>query len=186
MIFVGTPDPKLNLWNLLENPGAESEFDFWKQIGDTPVIIDSNGSFHSGIYPTNGRSCFAGGYTTIGTRSQLLQTIDLLGIPTDQIDTGILQIEISFSYQTWHHTNRTDDTVEIDVIFFSNSSNVIGRIHSDKLICRISNPKWCHYKNVFSLPSGTRLISYIMIFSNNDRIDTSIDGYIDDNSVIFL
>ena len=186
MIFVGTDETRVISWNLLDNPGAESQLDHWIQIGDTPVITDSNGSFHSDIYPYKGRSCFAGGYTELGTRSQLLQSIDLLNSTNDQIDSGTLQLEISFHYQTWHHPNRTDDIIEVDVIFFTNSLNIIDRIHTGELICRISNPKWCYYRKSFPLPSDTRTIYYIMIFSKNDRTDTSLDVYIDENSLMII
>lgn len=167
--------------NLILNPGAESQFDHWQQVGDSPVLIDSDGSFHAGYYPQSGNSCFAGGYSKLGSQSRLRQSIKLVHLPEEHLDSGELQVTISFSYQTF---NQSTDHVEIDVIFLTNSLNLLQRFHTGELICRQSNQVWCQYLHSFPFPSGTRMIYYIMIFSKSDRLDSSIDVYLDDHCLI--
>ena len=176
--------------NLIRNPGAESGFDHWIQVGDAPVLIDFNGSFHLGYYPHSANHCFVGGYTKVGLQSILRQSIELLRVPLnltkEQIDSGELQVTISFYYQTWFPSNGTADDVEVDVVFLTTSSIVIGRVRTGKLICRQSQLDWCYYMDSYPLPSTTRLIYYMMIFSKNDELDPSIDVYMDDHSLKIL
>lgn len=176
--------------NLLLNPGAEEQLDGWMQTGSSSAIADTNGNFNKGYYPHSGSYCFAGGKATNGSPTKLLQRITLLngvqGFTEDQLDSGKLNASVSFYYQTWHSPVRKDDIVKVDMTFRNNTSDILGGIHTGELVCRTSNPGWCHYTSSVTLPVGTRSIHYVMLFYKNDGIGANIDSYIDDNSLIIM
>jgi hypothetical protein len=129
VIFLATMIPP----NLIINPGAEADFDGWKQTGASLVIIDSNGKFNKGYYPHSGSFCFAGGYAKTGAESKLVQH-----------DSGKLSMYLSFYYQTWQTGRPNHDIVKVDASFRTNASDPLGGIHTGELICRLKSA-WCHY-----------------------------------------
>jgi hypothetical protein len=144
VIFLATMIPP----NLIINPGAEADFDGWKQTGASLVIIDSNGKFNKGYYPHSGSFCFAGGYAKTGAESKLVQHIQLLngvqGFTVDQLDSGKLSMYLSFYYQTCQTGRPNHDIVKVDASFRTNASDPLGGIHTGELICRLKSA-WCHY-----------------------------------------
>jgi hypothetical protein len=176
--------------NLLINPGGEEQLYGWMQNGSSSAIADSNGKFNKDYYPRSGSYCFAGGNGTTGSSSKLLQRIELLGgvqgFTEGQLDSGKLNAFISFYYQTWYNPFMMYDIAKVDMTFQTNSSDILSGIYTGDLVCRTSNPGWCHYNGSAPLPVGTRNIHYVMLFYRSNILGIDIDSYIDDNSLIIM
>jgi hypothetical protein len=174
--------------NLLINPGAEQGVGIgWRQAGSSNVVADANGQLNSGYYPRTGQYCFAGGYGSGGSPSRLIQNVQLLGgiqgFTEDDLDSGLLNVYMSFYYQSWSHWAMRFDTVEVALTVLSASSAVLDTVRTGELACRASNPGWCYYQHSFPLQSNARSIDYTMTFIRNDVVGSNIDSYIDDNSL---
>lgn len=127
---------------------------------------------------------FAGGFGSGGSSAGLSQTVNLLGgaqnFGAANLDAGTLQVEIKFYYQNYYSFFLSTDEAQVIVTFLSATSTVVGTVNSGLKICG-TNPGWCLYSTVQSLPVGTRTIQYTMKFIRNGGTD--IDSYIDDNSL---
>lgn len=172
--------------NLLVNPGAElTGMAGWTQTGSSAVLQDTGGLEYSGYNQRSGAACFAGGFGSGGSLSSLSQSVNLLNgiqnFSTAQLDAGTLRAEVSFYYQTYYSWLSPYDDAEVKLTFRSANSTVLGTTGSGYQICSSSNPGWCYYSGLFSLPIGTRSITYQMIFTRNSG--TKIAAYIDDNSL---
>ncbi|CAF4623829.1 unnamed protein product, partial [Rotaria socialis] len=175
--------------NLLVNPGAESSgLAGWTQIGSSAVLQDTGGVEYSGYNPRTGSACFAGGLGSGGSPSSLLQNVNLLNgiqsFSTAQLDAGALHAKISFYYQTYYSWLYPYDDAEVTITFLSATNAVLGTQDTGYQTCTSSNPGWCYYSNLYSLPVGTRSINYKMIFTRNSG--TKIAAYIDDNSLTLV
>jgi hypothetical protein len=176
--------------NLLVNPDAEEQLNGWMQTSSSLAIADSNGNLNKGYYPHSGIYCFAGGKATDNSYSTLLQRIKLLdgvqGFTEEQLDSGKLNAFVSFYYQTLPNIIIKDDIVKVDMTFRTNTSDILGGIHTEELACTTSHPGWCHYNKSTPILAGTRSIHYAMLFYKSGELSTTIDSYIDDNSLIIM
>ncbi|CAF4259675.1 unnamed protein product [Rotaria magnacalcarata] len=175
--------------NLLVDPGAESSgLAGWTQTGSSAVLQDTGGVEYSGYNPHTGSACFAGGLGSGGSPSSLLQNVNLLNgiqnFSTARLDAGTLHAQISFYYQTYYSFWYPYDDAEVTIAFLSATNAVLGTQDTGYQTCTSSNPGWCYYSYLYSLPVGTRSISYKMIFTRNSG--TKIAAYIDDNSLTLV
>ncbi|CAM4847613.1 unnamed protein product, partial [Rotaria magnacalcarata] len=175
--------------NLLVDPGAESSgLAGWTQTGSSAVLQDTGGVEYSGYNPHTGSACFAGGFGSGGSPSSLLQNVNLLNgiqnFSTARLDAGTLHAQISFYYQTYYSFWYPYDDAEVTITFLSATNAVLGTQDTGYQTCTSSNPGWCYYSNLYSLPVGTRSINYKMIFTRNSG--TKIAAYIDDNSLTLV
>ncbi|CAF2031737.1 unnamed protein product [Rotaria magnacalcarata] len=175
--------------NLLVGPGAESSgLAGWTQTGSSAVLQDTGGVEYSGYNPHTGSACFAGGFGSGGSPSSLLQNVNLLNgiqnFSTARLDAGTLHAQISFYYQTYYSFWYPYDDAEVTITFLSATNAVLGTQDTGYQTCTSSNPGWCYYSNLYSLPVGTRSINYKMIFTRNSG--TKIAAYIDDNSLTLV
>ena len=169
--------------NSFVNLGADSNLTGWTQNGSSSAIRDTGGTINSGYNPRSGAGCFAGGFGSGGAPSSLYQNVNLLGgaqnFVAAQLDSGTLHVEIIFYYQNWYSLLVSTDSAQVTVVFRSASNAVLVNVSSGPQISG-TNPGWCLYSNVVSLPVNTRRIDYIMQFIRNGG--TNIDSYIDENS----
>ena len=114
----------------------------------------------------------------------LYQSVNLFGDVQNynaaQLDAGTLKVEIKFYYQNYYNFFLSTDDAKVIASFRSATNATVSTVSSGGQQCG-SNPGWCLYLTLQSLPVGTRSILYTMKFIGNGGTD--IDAYIDDNSL---
>jgi hypothetical protein len=164
--------------NLLLNPGVDiGSLDHWSASGTQPPVV-------SGFFPHAGHYDVFD-FLSTGDFGYLSQTVDLLqnqsvtGITADTIDFSNLVATVSF----WELTVAGDltfgppyDDAQVIVQFKASDSSVIRSVSTPELDGY--SGYWTNYTGQYDVPSGTRLIDYIVQFVPNTAFD---QVYVDDN-----
>ena len=165
---------------MLRNPGGESSsLESWIQGPIGGAIVD-NGSRQSGYSPHSGTNHFNGGNNGPISLSTLTQTVKVLYgmqcFTEAELDSGTLHTFIKFDERSYI-ADSPRDTARVSLIF----RTLEGVLLSTESTSRFSCDGWCNQSFNYTLPIGTRLVDYIMIFEKSHG--NSIDAYIDDNSL---
>jgi hypothetical protein len=164
--------------NLLTNPGAETgDLSGWTAGGPGMPMVD-NGSFDPGINPHSGNYDFVG-YS--GASDSLSQTFNIVvqGVTTGLIDSGELTAQVSFWEQGLNQGAQSDDAY-IQISFLNGSMGILGTIDTPEIDSH--EGQWENYTNNYSIPSGTRYMTYSMEFKR--YVGTDLDAFVDDNSLV--
>jgi hypothetical protein len=163
-----------NTTNLLLNPGAESGvLTPWVGSRTSTAFVD-NGTFDPSIKPHTGKYDFAGG-TSTGALTQQVNLIGNQGITAQMIDAGTQRAYISY-WQTCLAQGGVNDTARVRLAYFDGTGSLLG----ESIMPEQASPGvWTHYRQVFAIPVGTRVINYTMEFLLHAGSD--LDAFIDDN-----
>lgn len=167
--------------NLVSNGGGESgSLSPWIAGGGGTAILDG-GTAGPGYSPHSGSKQFYGGASASNT---LTQNINILtsgqGLTTTQIDTGTLTATVQF-YERSYYQSTGSDRAQIKLIFRSSTGTAISTVTTPNASCTSG---YCFQTSSFTVPTGTRSIDYIMIFTRASG--TNLDAYIDDNSLTIM
>ena len=145
------------------------------------VIHDSSSkpAYDSGF----SRKHFNGGTHITVMSSTLIQTVNVLNgvqcFTAAELDNGTLRVFISY-YQWSSSVGLPVDSARVSLEFRTLNRTVLLAKNTSASSCS----DWCSQSFNYSLPIGTRLVDYIMVFEKPSG--TSIDSNIDGNSLQLL
>lgn len=179
---------------LLTNPGAETgDLTGWIKIpASTAQPSVDDGSYDSGLNPLSGSWQFVGDTYPAGggAFAGLEQSVDLSGLDNAvlaAIDAGAVLARVSYWEQSLYQ-GGTPDYARVTLTYRDAFGSALGsdatpaQAHASASF----TAAWTRDLERFSLPAGTRSISYTMEFYLGANAGTYIDAFIDDNSLILV
>lgn len=176
---IGRVNAQVLTGNLLSNPGAETgDLTGWTVGGTSNPGVD-NGTFDPGISPHSGSFDFYGRNGVSGTLTQTISLVGNQGLTATGIDTGNATAVLSFWEQGLSQGTPSDDAM-VTLTYLDGSNNTLGSSTSGEVDSH--NGTWTQFTNTYTVPAGTRTISYQIGFVRHSGSD--LDAFVDDNSLV--